>query len=398
MATKKISELGGLGKSASTDNDVVPIVNGGATKKMTLTNLRGKLRGASNTGGSCAALVGGINNNSAGGCSAVVTGFRNTNTNGGEWIGGGQDNTVDDKSVARSLGPNNYNVPDLNGSIGSYSAILGGARNCINIVTASVYNNDYSISPSVILSGVDNVIESTATSTSNAYWPFVGQNLIAAGVSNCISGSSNSGNYPIGGNTILNGALNTIVNNASTDSNSYLYHNTILGGMCNTINADSQGAGFALVQGYQNTIQSCADSEESYYSNVTLMGSLNRAVMDGNSSVQRVTSIIGAQDSCIVTVGRRVEYTGILGGLDNHICATSSDMNGSVIIGGQANRMVDVDQAVILGGQGQCAVVDCGTHVQHLVIKSTSIPTADPGVPGQVWVDTTAGNTLKISL
>lgn len=395
MATVKISELGGLTKGAATDNDVVPIVNGGTTKKMTLTNLRGKLRGASNTGGSCSALVGGIDNNSAGGCSAVVTGFRNTNTNGGEWIGGGQDNTVDDKTVARSLGLNNYNVPELNGSIGSYSAILGGARNCINIVTASVYNNDYSISPNIILSGVDNVIESTATSTSNAYWPYAGQNLIAAGVSNCISASSNSGNYPIGANTILNGAINTITSNASTDSNSYLYHNTILGGMCNLINAN--GTGQAIVHGMQNTIESCAGSEGSYSTNITLIGASNKAIMDGDASQQQ-TTIIGSIGSCIVANVQRAEQAGIFGGGFNKICATSNGVGGSVVIGGTSNTINDVYQAVVLGGQDQNAVVNNGTHVEQLVIKSTSIPTTDPGVLGQVWVDTTAGNTLKISL
>jgi len=396
MATVKISELAGLVKGNATENDVVPIVNGGTTKKMTLTNLRGVLHGKTNQGGSCAALLGGINNNSAGGCSAVVTGFRNTNTNGGEWIGGGQDNTVDDKTVAKSLGLNNYNVPDLNGSIGSYSAILGGARNCINIVTASVYANDYSITPSVILSGVDNVIESTATSTTNAYWPFAGQNLIAAGVSNCISGSSNSGNYPIGANTILNGAINTITSNAATDSNSYMYHNTILGGMCNAISAN--GTGQTLVHGFCNEIGACAGSEDVYNQHITLIGSNNRAITDGNDSSHYVTSIIGANNSTIYATKRAIRHSGIFGGQTNNICAFADDVGSSVIVGGNSNKILDVNCAVVLGGESQIATVDYGTHVQQLVIKSTAIPTADPGVLGQVWVDTTAGNTLKISL
>ena len=397
MATVKISQLGGLAKGTATDNDVVPIVNGGTTKKMTLSDLRGKLRGASNTGGSCAALVGGINNNSAGGCSAVVTGFRNTNTNGGEWIGGGQDNTVDDKTVAKSLGMNNYNIPDLNGSIGSYSAILGGARNCINIVTASVYNNAYSISPSVILSGVDNVIESTATSTANAYWPFAGQNLIAAGVSNCISGSSNSGNYPIGANTILNGAINTITSNAATDSNSYMYHNTILGGMCNLISA--HGTGQTLVHGYGNKIETSAGSGPDVYNqHITIVGSSNRAFTDGNNSNIYNTTMIGTSYSCINAVKRQNQYSGIFGGRDHNICANGADLFGSVIVGGHFNTILDVNCAVVLGGTNQSAVVSGGTHVEQLVIKSTAIPTADPLVLGQVWVDTSAGNTLKISL
>jgi len=396
MATVKISQLNELASGSATDNDVVPIVNAKTTKKTTLSDLRGKLRGASNTGGSCAALVGGIDNNSAGGCSAVVTGFRNTNTNGGEWIGGGQDNTIDDKNVAKSMGLNNYNVPDLNGSIGSYSTILGGARNCINIVTASVYNNDYSIAPSVILSGVDNVIESTATSTTPAYWPYAGQNLIAAGVSNCISGSSNSGNYPIGANTILNGAINTITSNAATDSNSYMYHNTILGGMCNAISAN--GTGMTLVHGFCNAIESCAGAEDVNNQHITLIGSYNRAVTENPNTSHYNTSIIGAARSCINAKTGWVQYTGIFGGQFNKICADTTNIQGSVIVGGCLNTISDVNCAVVLGGSQQTATVNGGTHVQQLVIKSTTIPTADPGVLSQVWVDTTAGNTLKISL
>ena len=393
MATVKISELAGLVKGNATENDVVPIVNGGATKKMTLTNLRGVLHGKTNQGGSCAALLGGINNNSAGGCSAVVTGFRNTNTNGGEWIGGGQDNTVDDKTVAKSLGLNNYNVPDLNGSIGSYSAILGGARNCINIVTASVYNNDYSIVPSVILSGVDNVIESTATVPANAYYPFVGQNLIAAGVSNCISGSSNSGNYPIGANTILNGAINSIQSCAATDSNSYTYHNTILSGMCNRI----IGTGLAhnTVAGFSTVMTgSSAETDVSFN---TAIGYRQTVAADNDNNAQR-NVLMGGQDLAICASGNGVNDNAILGGSNNRVCSVTLQARYNGILGGNSNAISDIECAVVLGGSLQTATVQGGTHVEQLVIKSTAIPTADPGVAGQVWVDTAAGNTLKISL
>ena len=396
MATVKISDLGGLAKGTATDNDVVPIVNGGTTKKMTLTNLRGKLRGASNTGGSCAALVGGIDNNSAGGCSAVVAGFRNTNTNGGEWIGGGQDNTVDDKNIVRSLGMENYNTPELNGSIGSYSTILGGARNRINVVTASVYNNAYSIAPNVIVSGIDNVIESTATSTANAYWIYAGQNFIGAGVSNVISASSNSGNYPLGANTILNGALNCVQSSAGTDSNSYMYHNTVLGGLCNTI--EGYGMGMMMVQGFNHRV---SGSQDTNTQNGVIMGGAENAMISRKESAQYSNSIIGSQLSCIESDRGSTNYNGIFGGQNNKICTTEGGTGfsrRSVIIGGFNNNLSDLENAVVLGGSSQTATVAYGTHVQQLVIKSTTIPTSNPSVPGQVWVDTTAGNTLKISL
>ena len=86
MATTKISELNPLASGSTCAAAVLPIVNDGVTDKISIDNLRGTLRGASNQGGSCVALVGGINNNAAGGCSAVVTGFRNTATNGGEFV------------------------------------------------------------------------------------------------------------------------------------------------------------------------------------------------------------------------------------------------------------------------------------------------------------------------
>ena len=395
MATVKISELGGLAKGTATDNDVVPIVNGGTTKKMTLSNLRGKLRGASNTGGSCAALVGGINNNSAGGCSAVVAGFRNTNTNGGEWIGGGQDNTVDDKTIARSLGMNNYDTPELNGSIGSYSTILGGARNCINIVTASVYSNDYSIAPNVIVSGIDNVIESTATSTANAYWPYVGQNFIGAGVSNVISASSNSGNYPLGANTILNGTLNCVQSGAGTDSSSYMYYNTVLGGICNTV--EGYGMGQNMLHGSSNCM---SGSYGTNTQNNVIFGASNFTSAT-NESRQYANSIIGTFLSGITSERAQAFYNGIFGGQQHNIRTTMAgpgEAKNSVIIGGSNNTINDLEYAVVLGGFGQTATVESGTHVQQLIIRSTTIPTSDPGVLGQVWVDTTAGNTLKISL
>lgn len=392
MATVKISELGGLAKGTATDNDVVPIVNGGTTKKMTLSSLRGKLRGASNTGGSCSALVGGINNNSAGGCSAVVAGFRNTNTNGGEWIGGGQDNTVDDKTIARSLGMNNYNTPELNGSIGSYSTILGGARNSINIVTASVYNNDYSIAPNVIVSGVDNVIESTATSTTNAYWPFTGQNFIGAGVKNIISGSSNSGNYPIGSNTVLNGSMNEISSQGATDSASYNYFNTILNGFCNKICGNN--VGISSILGHFNTISNDI-LDAGWMQRNTIIGSENciktlatNTGQNGNSG----NSILGSH-SCIISATDNAATNFIAG--DGH---NITDTDFGAIVGGNMNNINSKDRAVVLGGMGQTATVQDATHVQQLVIRSTTIPTADPLVLGQVWVDTSAGNTLKISL
>lgn len=451
MATTKISQLNPLLSGSTCADAVLPVVNDGVTDKISIDNLRGTLRGASNQGGSCAALVGGINNNAAGGCSAVVTGFRNTATNGGEFVGGGQDNIVEDNIIARSLGINNYNVPELNGAIGSYSAIMGGARNNIYQLTASVYNNDYSISPSVILSGVDNKINLNET-PNNAYYPYVGQNMILGGVSNEIT-SSASGNYPMGSNTIINGSLNQIKRTVSASSNSYMYHNLIGAGMrhqmLGAVNQSSilSGWGNKMIS---NTVQSSSNSYDAIWNSTIVGGSDNLMV----NSIQN-SFIAGGQDTQMYSSpgcnrmffgfngsartrtyngnntfwsfagggrGNRItssSFTTVVGGLFNSIghCKFNTFeggcSHGSTVIGGAGNQIYksldsaiiggnfncissSVDSAVILGGECILATVDNAAHVAQLVFKTGTggIPTSNPNVLGQVWSDAGA---LKIS-
>lgn len=423
MATVKISELGGLTKGAATDNDVVPIVNGGTTKKMTLTNLRGKLRGASNTGDSCAGIVGGVNN-IAGKCAGTLAGVSNDVCRVGDSAVGGQNNTVNANFLAQTSNSDYRPGPHIKSS-GSMSTIIGGLNNTINIASQSAYtdSNSYALMPSTIINSVDSIISSSGVDVP-IYYNHAGDNMILGGFNAQIIGpSTSSAAYSMGHNFIQGGLQNKMdFTNFGAGTNSAAYKNTIMGGWESSIISDPEGA----------------DANRYIASNHILAGHYSECIIArcGNGNTSNSTSynvMLGAGGSCIAAsqnsnlIGAwnssmiNAQKATIVGGQMNSIgdfsqpTNPSGDSQFSIIAGGHENKILGgaaggilgglrntipdtIHCAVVLGGREQTATVTNGTHVEQLVIKSTAIPTTDPGVLGQVWVDKNAGNALKISL
>ena len=421
MATVKISELAGLVKGNATENDVVPIVNGGTTKKMTLTNLRGKLRGASNTGDTCAGIVGGVNN-IAGKCAGTLAGVSNDVCRVGDGTVGGQNNTVNANFLSQTSNSDYRPGPHIKSS-GSMSTIIGGLNNTINIASQSAYSNAYSLMPSTIINSVDSIISSSGDDIA-FYYNLAGDNMVLGGWGAQILGpATSSAAYTIGHNLIQGGLQNKMdFTNFALGSNSAAYKNTIMGGWESCIISDPEGAdanryvasNHILAGHYSECIIArCGNGNTSNSTGYNLILSSEGTQIAAACH----TATLGARDSSIVNsvyatliggrsnqIGNRNNitqplgdsaYSIIVGGDNNEVLGGRN----SGILGGASNTIPDtIDCAVILGGTGQTAAIDGGTHVEQLVIKSTTIPTADPAVPGQVWVDTTAGNTLKISL
>ena len=124
MSTVKISALNPLVSGSTCAAAVLPIVNGGVTEKISIDNLRGTLRGASNRGPANAALNGGINNAA---CRL------------GDSALGGQNNTVNANFCAQTSNSNyDYDGPVVTSS-GSLSTVIGGLYNKIDV--KSIRNN-----------------------------------------------------------------------------------------------------------------------------------------------------------------------------------------------------------------------------------------------------------------
>lgn len=421
MATVKISQLNGLVSGSATDNDVVPIVNNNTTKKTTLSDLRGKLRGASNTGDSCAGIVGGVNN-IAGKCAGTLAGVSNNVCRVGDSAVGGQNNTVNANFLAQTSDSTYRPGPHIKSS-GSMSTIIGGLNNIINIASQSAYSNIYSLMPSTIINSVDSIISSSGVDVP-IYYNHAGDNIILGGFNAQILGpATSSAGYTIGHNFIQGGLQSKMdFTNFGAGTDSAAYKNTIMGGWNSCIVSDDEGkddnrymASNHIIGGHYSEciIGRCGNGNSSNSTSYnTIVGSPNTCIMASNCTFiaggqsnglinsLRVT-IVGGSDNKIGNFSNPTAASGnssdssIIGGYSNKVLGSSE----STIIGGHNNTIPDsLGGAVILGGSQQTATVNGGTHVQQLVIKSTTIPTADPGVLGQVWVDTTAGNTLKISL
>jgi hypothetical protein len=421
MATKKISELAPLSAANAQEGAAVPIVNSGTTNKLTLNNLRGALRGASNTGDTCAGMVGGINN-IAGKCAGALAGVSNTACRVGDGVLGGQNNTVDANFLAQTSDSSYRPGPHIKSS-GSMSTIMGGLNNFIAITSQSAYSNVYPLMPSAIINSVDSMISSSGIDVPINY-SHAGDNMILGGFNAEILGpSTDSAAYTIGHNLIQGGLQNRMdFTNFGAGTNSAAYKNTIMGGWCSTICSDDEGKDVNRYMA-SNHILAGHYSEEIHgrcgNGNTSNSTWYNVMVGSGGScmAATEYSGMFGAWNSRIINSG----YATIVGGQSNEIGnwgdpTLSSNKSGfstivggtqnkipggqlGAIIGGVENTIPDtIDCAVILGGDRQTATVVGGTHVQQLVIKSTAIPTSDPGVLGQVYVDQTAGNVLKISL
>lgn len=421
MATKKISQLTNLVSGSTLENSVVPIVNSGTTNKTSLTDLRGALRGASNTGGTCAGMMGGVNN-IAGTCAGTLAGVSNTVCRVGDGAMGGQNNTVNANFLAQTSDSGYRPGPHIKSS-GSMSTIMGGLNNLISIASQSAYSSGYALMPSAIINSVDSMISQSGIDE-HSYYNNAGDNMILGGFNAQILGpSTDSAAYTIGHNLIQGGLQGKMdFTNFGAGTNSSAYKNTIMGGLNSCIYSDNEGkdanryitSNHIIAGGYsEEIIGRCGNgntSNSTWYN--TILGSPGACIAasekvliaggECNRSINSMCStIIGGVNNCIgnllnpTAASGTSGYSSVIGGNNNKVLGASE----ATIIGGNSNTIPDgITGAVVLGGTSMTATVNGGTHVQQLVIKSTAIPTTDPGVLGQVYVDTTAGNVLKISL
>ena len=391
MATTKISELNPLASGSTCAAAVLPIVNDGVTDKISIDNLRGTLRGASNQGPANAALNGGINNAA---CRL------------GDSALGGQNNIVNDNLCAQTSNSNYNYVGPVVASSGSLSTMIGGLYNKIDVKSAK-NSSGYAITPDMIIGSVSSCITGSATSAYAGYYGIVGGNIILGGHSQRISGPTANGNYFIGHSMILGGYNNTISSEESClDNNSGAYNNAIINSwsskICRGPGADDGYlSANTVIGGGANTIMKKSDD---YGYDNTIIGRENDIIDSRGSFVIGQSHLMcGAIEGMIV--GSEFNYisgsgnacgNSILGGRNN--CITTQGRHNTVI-GGRGNKICDtvnIEGAVVLGGCCNTGSVSNAVHLQHLVFKTgvDGIPTSNPGVAGQVWND---AGTLKIS-
>jgi len=378
MATTKISELNPLASGSTCAAAVLPIVNDGVTDKISINNLRGTLRGASNQGPDNAALNGGINNAA---CRL------------GDGVLGGQANTVNANFAARTSNSNTYNYdgPVIT-SQGSLSSIIGGLKNEISINTASLCMayGGYPLLPSLILNSVGTCISESANSPYPGYYPIVGGNMIMGAHGTKILGPTANGNYNIGLNSVIGGYCNTLdFTNQVADQASANYVNSMINSVKSNIIGISSGSSAGSWMAY-NTIVGSYDSDiinglnnsDGYYN---LIGNSRQAmILDSGES-----TILGTDLNSCIENSSHATIIGARGGI-------ISSSNYSAVIGGTNGCVSNVSKAVVLGGENITACVANAVHLQQLVFKTGvgGIPTSNPGVTGQVWND---AGTLKIS-
>jgi len=377
MSTVKISALNPLVSGSTCAAAVLPIVNDGVTEKISIDNLRGTLRGASNQGPANAALNGGINNAA---CRL------------GDSALGGQDNVVNVNMNASTAASGNYNY---NGpttiSSGSLSTVIGGLRNVIDVASINIAAG-YPRVPNSIINSVGSCITGSATSAYAGFYPIVGGDMVIGGNGNTISGPTANGNYANGLNTILGGYSNCLdFQNSNLNGSVSSYGNAIINSRNSRIARDNatNNPGMSanlLMGGYSHDIAK-KQSDGSGVFNNSILGGYGSKIYDTVKS-----TIINGNSSCI----ERANQSSIIAGSNNVISGSSGVAYDSVIIGGDGGQIKNVQRAVVLGGGGVTASVANAAHVNQLVFKTGAfgIPTSNPNVAGQVWND---AGTLKIS-
>ena len=378
MSTVKISALNPLVSGSTCAAAVLPIVNDGVTEKISIDNLRGTLRGASNQGPANAALNGGINNAA---CRL------------GDSALGGQNNIVNANMVAQTAANGSYGYcGPLTVASGSLNSVIGGLKSEIKVASATI-SAGYPLSTNAIISSVGSCITGSATAAYEGYYPIVGGDMVIGGNGNTIVGPTANGNYANGLNIIMGGYSNKVdMQLTNLDGSAAGYSNMLLNTRQTTISRDyAPGNAWMshnnVIGGYSQCIarKGCATSFGSFNNNI--FGGSHNCLFDVSLATTLNTSF-----SCIIGVGN----------LNSIISANRSVISGSnvnkesVILGGCCNQILDVNRAVVLGGSNVTASVADAAHVNQLVFKTGAqgIPTSDPGVAGQVWND---AGTLKIS-
>lgn len=392
MATTKISELNPLASGSTCAAAVLPIVNNGVTDKISIDNLRGTLRGASNQGPANAALNGGINNTA---CRL------------GDSALGGQNNIVNANFCAQTSDSNYDYVGPVVTSSGSLSTIIGGLYNKIDVKSAKL-NQNYPLAPDTILGTVGSCITGSATSAYCGYYGIVGGNLILGGRNHRIGGPKANGNYAIGYSMILGGYNSTISTEESClDYQSGAYNNAIINSWYSEIcrgpgGEDGYLTANTIIGGGSNKIVKCSNSNAGFEN--TIIGRNGQIINSkGSTVIGRSNTVCGEVEGTIVGGGASIISgsdsacrNSIFGGWGSYLLT-----NGcyNTIVGGRLNRInntVNISNAVVLGGSCVTGSVSDAVHLQHLVFKTgvDGIPTTNPNVAGQVWND---AGTLKIS-
>lgn len=399
MATTKISELNPLLSGSTCADAVLPVVNDGVTDKISIDNLRGTLRGASNQGPANAALNGGLNNTA---CRL------------GDGVFGGQANTVNANFKARTAAQGTYYWPDAQiESSGSLATIIGGLGNKIDIASVRA-KSAYPVPTSTIISSVGTCITGSATCAYEVWYPTTGGDIIVGAHASHIVGPTANGNYANGLNVILGGYCHYLdFQYSAVDEGVANIGNGSIGGISNGIKRISGSLGGWVtanvnVGGAYNT--QFSTNTRNHNHNTNLGGSGNRiqnssrsTIIGGTSNViepvsacddVRSSTVIGGRLNCIKGLGD--VQTAVVGGRMNCIISCNTFPNGA-ILGGCTNTISgSVRNAAIAGGCCVTASVNNALHINQLVFKTgiSGIPTSDPGVAGQVWND---AGTLKIS-
>jgi len=396
MANLKISQLNPLASGSVIGNNVIPIVSGSTTNKISIDDLQGKLRGPSNS--ICA-----TQSNST--CTQHVLGVQN------------KINACGVVSI----------VPDLNSP---------------NVYDGTCVNSAYSS----ILGGVNNKIEGNFVNylyNSTSYYCQNSTNLIAGGANLSICNNGTATNYDsAGGNSIIGAVMSRIEH---FDCGYQPAHNTIVGGQRNSIGQFNTSGGNAytrdnvIVGSYRSSITTgtsaytnlkcnriigsyCSiilSSNSSFGSvdNNTIVSGIRSAVCDDGGSAQKNINenhIFGSFYSRMIhsasTNGVRFQRNAILGGDSGRIMATSTNTECNVIVGGQnaiiqnslkssiiggCNNCIDgFNNSIIAGGDSITARASNALHVEKLLLETGSIPTSDPNIPGMLYI---AGGALKVS-
>lgn len=397
MATTKISQLNPLASGSTCADAVLPVVNDGVTDKISIDNLRGTLRGASNQGPANAALNGGLNNTA---CRL------------GDGVFGGQANTVNANFKARTAAQGTYYWPDAQiESSGSLATIIGGLGNKIDVASVRAASA-YPIPTSTIISSVGTCITGSATCAYEAYYPIVGGDIIVGAHASHIVGPTANGNYSNGLNVILGGYCHYLdFQYSEVDGNVANIGNGLIGGISNGIKRLSGSLGGWVtanvnVGGAYNVQFSCHARNHNH--NTILGGSSNGIENSTNSSIiggrsnrikpvldggdVRNTTMVGGEYNCIE--GNSSTRSTITGGVRN--CIISTCRNNAILGGCTSTISGSIENAAVVGGFFVTASVNNALHINQLVFKTgaSGIPTSNPGVAGQVWND---AGTLKIS-
>lgn len=396
MATIKISELNPLASGSVIGNNVIPIVSGGATNKISVDDLQGKLRGPSNS--ICA-----TQSNST--CTQHVLGVQN------------KINACGVVSIIPNLdNPNTYDGTCVNSA---YSSILGGVNNKIegNFVNYLYNSTSYYCqnSTNLIAGGANSSICNNGTATN---YDSAGGNSIIGAVMSRIEHFDCG--YQPAHNTIIGGQRNTIGQFNTSGGNSYTRDNVIAGSYRSSITTGTSAYANLkwnrIIGSSYSFILSNASAFTSVDNNTIISGRCS-AVCDAGGNVNRELSenhIFGGYYSRMVhsAPGNFVRFrrNAILGGDYNKINATSANTECNVVIGGQNAVIQNSLKSSIIGGCNNCidgfnnsiiAGGDCITarasnalHVEKLLLETGSIPTSDPNIPGMLYI---AGGALKVS-